>query len=49
MAGLALAMFVTLFAFGDSILGYSSSSGQVQMGLFVSFIFGVICGYRTNK
>ena len=48
MAGLALVMFIGLFAFGEQIMGWSTADGQVQMGLFVSFLFGIVCGYRVK-
>lgn len=48
MAGLALAMFIALFAFGEKLMGWpSTSGGEIELGLFMSFIFGIICGYRT--
>ena len=46
--GLALSMFIALFAFGHDLLGWTDPSGQVQLGLFMSFLFGIICGYRTR-
>ena len=49
MMGLALAMFIGLFAFGDQMLGWSNHTGQVQLGLFMSFLFGIVCGYRTGR
>jgi hypothetical protein len=45
---LALTMFIGLFSFGDQLLGWSNHGGQVQLGLFMSFLFGIICGYRTR-
>ena len=32
MMGLALGMFIALFAFGEQLLGYQDSGGQVQLG-----------------
>jgi hypothetical protein len=49
MLGIALAMFLGLFAFGSQILGYKDPHGQVQFGLFVAFVLGVVCGYRTRR
>jgi hypothetical protein len=49
MMGLALAMFIALFAFGGQLLGWSTAGGNVQLGLFMSFLFGIICGYRTGR
>jgi hypothetical protein len=49
MGGLALVMFLALFGYGDRLLGWSYVSGNVQLGLFLAFILGIICGYRTAK
>lgn len=49
MTFLALSMFITLFAFGGQYLGWSDAHGQVQLALFMAFVFGIICGYRTGK
>jgi len=49
MAGLAIMMFVALFAFGGEFMGWRDPDGQVQLALFMSFIFGVISGYRTRS
>ena len=48
MLGLALCMFIGLFAFGHDLLGWNDPHGQVQMGLFMAFLFGIVCGYRTK-
>lgn len=48
MMGIALVSFIGLFAFGDTMLGWSSTGGNVQLGLFMSFLFGIVCGYRTR-
>jgi hypothetical protein len=48
MVVLALAMFLGLFAFGGQILGIHDVGGQMQLGLFASFVFGIICGYRVR-
>jgi hypothetical protein len=48
MAGLALMLFIALFAFGGEVLGLPTGDGQVQLGLFMSFLFGIVCGYRTK-
>jgi hypothetical protein len=49
MLGVGLVCFLGLFAFGGKMLGWSDPAGQVQMGLFMSFIFGIVCGYRTRS
>lgn len=48
MTGLALMMFVGLFAFGGQLLGWTDYDGRIQLGLFMAFLFGIICGYRTK-
>ncbi len=48
MMGLALAMFLALFVFCAEILGVVDTGGMVQLGLFASFLFGIICGYRVR-
>ncbi|HYG29520.1 MAG TPA: hypothetical protein VD887_04815 [Allosphingosinicella sp.] len=48
MLGLALAMFIALFGFGHQLVGWSDPGGEVQLGLFMSFLFGIVCGYRTR-
>ena len=48
MIGLAMAMFIALFGFGEQFVGWSDPAGKVQLGLFMSFLFGIICGYRTK-
>ena len=48
MMGIALGMFIGLFAFGHEMLGWQDPQGQVQLGLFMAFLFGIVCGYRTK-
>lgn len=49
MVGLAITMFIGLFAFGQEFLGWSGTTNdEVQLGLFVAFILGIICGYKTK-
>jgi hypothetical protein len=49
MVGLATAMFIGLFAFGHEMLGWSGvANDEVQLGLFISFILGIVCGYKTR-
>jgi hypothetical protein len=49
MVGLATAMFIGLFAFGHEFFGWSSTSNdQVQLGLFIAFILGIVAGYKTK-
>ncbi|MEP7351418.1 MAG: hypothetical protein ABI668_15915 [Sphingorhabdus sp.] len=49
MVGLATAMFIGLFAFGQEFFGWGSATNdEVQLGLFLAFILGIICGYKTK-
>ena len=48
MAGLAMVLFVALFAFGGQYFGWSDPGGHVQLALFSAFVFGIICGYRVK-
>jgi len=49
MVGLAIAMFIGLFAFGHELLGLGSApNDKVQLGLFFAFVLGIICGYKTR-
>ena len=49
MGAIALMMFVTLFGFGSQVVGWTDSNGHVQLALFASFLFGIICGWRTKS
>ena len=48
MSGLALAMFVALFAWGSQIAGYDDPHGRVQLSLLATFSFGLLIGYRAK-
>jgi hypothetical protein len=48
MGALALVMFILLFGFGGQMFGWSDPKGQIQLALFATFVFGIICGYRTS-
>ena len=48
MVVLALAMFIGLFTFGHQLLGWTDYNGQIQLGLFMAFLFGIICGYKVR-
>jgi hypothetical protein len=48
MAGLAMILFIALFAFGAQYFGWQDPSGHVQLALFSAFVFGIICGYRVK-
>lgn len=46
---LALSLFIAIFAFGGRLFGWSDPHGQVQLGLFMSFVFGIVCGFKTTR
>ena len=48
MAWIAMALFIALFMFGDTLVGWSDAGGRVQLALFSAFIFGTISGYRAK-
>jgi hypothetical protein len=48
MAGLAMILFITLFAFGGQYFGWTDPEGWVQLALASSFIFGIICGVKVK-
>lgn len=47
--GVAIAMFVALFAWGARYFGWEDPDGKVQMALFTTFILGIISGYKTKS
>lgn len=48
MIGLALAIFVALFGWGERYFGWDDPSGEVQLALFTSFILGAVCGFKSK-
>ncbi len=49
MVGLATAMFICLFAFGAQLFGWDPAAHkEMQIGLFLSFVLGIISGYKTR-
>jgi len=48
MIGLALAMFIALFGWGDKYFGWFDPDGKVQLALFTSFILGAVAGYKSK-
>ena len=49
MVGIAIAMFIALFGWGARYFGWSDPDGKVQLALGVSFILGVLSGYKTKS
>lgn len=49
MVGLAAAMFVGLFGFGYEFFGWSKSAHEaLHLGLFLSFVLGIVCGFKIK-
>ena len=48
VVGVAIAMFVALFAWGAQYFGWQDPEGRVQLALFTSFILGIIGGYKAK-
>jgi hypothetical protein len=49
MGGIAIALFVGVFAFGGKYFGWDDSDGRVRIALAACFILGVIGGYRARS
>ena len=48
LSGIAIAMFIGLFAWGDTYFGWHDPAGKIQLALFTTFVLGIICGYKTK-
>lgn len=49
MVGLATTLFIGLVVLGQDFLGWSSGSNEkVQLGLFLAFVLGILCGYKSR-
>jgi hypothetical protein len=48
MIWLALAMFVSLFAWGANYFGWDDPEGKVRLALFTCFVLGALCGYKSK-
>ena len=48
IVGIAIAMFVSLFAWGASYFGWSDPDGKVRLAIATSFILGILSGYRAK-
>jgi hypothetical protein len=49
MVGIAIAMFIALFGWGARYFGWEDPDGKIQLALGVSFILGVLSGYKTKS
>jgi len=48
LVGIAAAIFIALFGWGEKYFGWHDPSGKVQLALFTSFVLGALCGYRSK-
>jgi hypothetical protein len=49
MVGLAVMMFVGMIVYGNEIFGWTPSMLQaVQIPLFLSFLLGIVSGYKIK-
>lgn len=48
MGMIALSMFVGLWLYGQQFFGWADPNGDVSLALFVTFMLGIICGYRVK-
>ena len=49
MARLAMILFIALFALGGQHFGWTDTTGHIHLALFVSFVFGMVCGFRFRN
>ena len=48
VVGIAIAIFITLFAWGGKYFGWDDPTGKVQLALATSFILGIVSGYKAK-
>ena len=48
MGGLAVALFIGLFVFGEQVFGLPMDHGRVQVALLVTFVLGIIVGWKSS-
>ncbi len=48
MGTIALLLFLYIYAYGAELLGVGELDSQMQVGLFLCFVLGIICGYRVG-
>lgn len=48
MGVIALGMFISLWYYGQQMFGWSDPDGDINLAIFVTFILGIICGYRVK-
>jgi len=48
MGGIAIALFIALFAFGGTYFGWEDPDSKVRLAMAACFILGSIGGYRAR-
>jgi hypothetical protein len=48
VVGVAIAIFISLFAWGSTYFGWADPEGKIQLALATSFILGIISGYKAK-
>jgi hypothetical protein len=48
MGVVALAMFIGMWVYGQELFGWQDATGDIKMAIFITFILGIICGYRVK-
>lgn len=49
MGFVSLIMFLGLFVWGKDTFQWYDPSGHVQLAIFASFIFGIVCGLKVAR
>jgi len=49
MVGIAIIMFIALFAWGARYFGWDDPDGKIQLALATSFILGIVSGYKVKS
>ena len=49
MGFVSLIMFLGLFTFGHDTFQWYDPEGHVQLAIFASFVFGIVCGLKVAR
>ena len=49
MGGIAIALFVALFAFGGKYFGWEDPDSKVRLAMAACFVLGALGGYRARS
>ena len=48
MGMIALSMFLGLWLYGQQMFGWADPNGDINIALILTFVLGIICGYRVK-